>query len=278
MNKLTQKQHNIIERVVRRVSALDGVQAVALGGSLARGTGSPDSDIDLGIYYHDNHPFAIDQLRAIANDLNDTPDPVLVDYGGWGRWVNGGAWLTIDGQRLDFLYRSLDRLQQVIDDCQRGHFETDYPQQPATGFYSYIYLAELSICVPLFDSQQHLANLKQQIIPYPAALKAAIIQRFGFHARFALENAVKPARRADIYMVVGCLYRAASALVQILYAQNEHYFISDKSALDTCAGFAIQPADFQKRVRHALTQPGNSAAELTRTVAALQALVEESLS
>ena len=274
----TDAQQELAARVVAAVSALEGVQAIALGGSLARGAGTPDSDIDLGLYYRDSAPFDIEQLRAVGNQLNDTIDPVLVDYGDWGPWVNGGAWLTIDGQRLDFLYRSLDRLQQVIDDCQAGQFETDYTQQPATGFYSYIYLAELSICEPLYDPHHQIGMLKKQLVPYPVALKAAIIRGFSFHATFALENAIKPARREDVYMVVGCLYRAASAMVQILFAQNEHYFISDKGALDTCAGFTIKPPDFRQRVIKVLTQPGANASELTRSVELFQALVGEMVS
>ena len=72
---LTDAHQQLVDRVVAEVSALPGVEAIALGGSLASGTGTADSDIDLGIYYHDSAPFSIDQLRAVANRLNDSPDP-----------------------------------------------------------------------------------------------------------------------------------------------------------------------------------------------------------
>src|SRR5260370_39009799 len=79
-----------------------------------------DSDIDLGLYYNADYPLNIQQVRNIANEFNDLPDPVVTDLGGWGRWVNGGAWLTIQGQRVDFLYRNIDFVSSVIDACNRG--------------------------------------------------------------------------------------------------------------------------------------------------------------
>ena len=40
-----------ITRIAHRLQEADGVVAVALGGSGARGTHRPDSDVDLGLYY-----------------------------------------------------------------------------------------------------------------------------------------------------------------------------------------------------------------------------------
>jgi predicted nucleotidyltransferase len=40
------------EMVAGRLGRIGGVEAVALGGSWAREEAHPDSDVDLGIYYH----------------------------------------------------------------------------------------------------------------------------------------------------------------------------------------------------------------------------------
>ena len=87
----------IVGELVERLRAVEGVVAVALGGSYARGTQRPDSDIDLGLYYLDGSRFSIDALKEIADDVDDGGRPTITDFGGWGRWVNGGAWLTIAG-------------------------------------------------------------------------------------------------------------------------------------------------------------------------------------
>ena len=68
--------------VAARVGALDGVVAVALGGSLARGREDAQSDVDLGVYYDPARPFPVDQLRALASQLDDRHAPEVVGVGG----------------------------------------------------------------------------------------------------------------------------------------------------------------------------------------------------
>src|SRR5581483_11369680 len=97
----------MIETVVERVAPIGGVRAIVLGGSWATGTQRADSDVDFGLYYRAAEPIDVPALRAVAEELNDTPDPVVAEHGGWGRWVDGGAWLTVDGQRVDFIYRDI---------------------------------------------------------------------------------------------------------------------------------------------------------------------------
>lgn len=59
-----------IERMVREViqSAPDEVLAVYLYGSRARGTASPESDVDLGVLLRSAPP---PSLRSVARDLED---------------------------------------------------------------------------------------------------------------------------------------------------------------------------------------------------------------
>src|SRR6516162_5375801 len=57
--------------VAARVAPIKGIQAIALGGSRARGTAREDSDIDLGLYYDPRTPFAIAPLDRAACELDD---------------------------------------------------------------------------------------------------------------------------------------------------------------------------------------------------------------
>jgi len=88
----------ICERAAARLAAIEGVRAVALGGSRARGTAREDFDIDLAVYYDPAAPFPIEQLEAAARDLDDRHAGGLVTLpGAWGAGVNGGGWLLIGG-------------------------------------------------------------------------------------------------------------------------------------------------------------------------------------
>ena len=82
----------LAEGTAARIGELEGVAAVELGGSWARGGASPDSDVDLGIYYEPVRPFAIEDPRRLARELDDhSPDDAVTGFGEQGPWINGGG-------------------------------------------------------------------------------------------------------------------------------------------------------------------------------------------
>ena len=255
MTTLNDKQQAIIDALVADIQQVQGVAAIVLGGSFANGTANEYSDLDIGLYYHEDKPFSIKALQTIAEKHNDTDDVSVTDFGGWGRWVNGGGWLTIDGQRVDLLYRNLERVEQVITDCENGKIELDYYQQPATGFYNYIYLAETHICKVLYSNDDTLDELKARVATYPPQLKARIIREFKWQAEFTLDHARKAMSRFDTHTFVACLSRVVSCIVQLIYAINETYFISDKGAVKACSQMAIKPEYFIERVEEIYFKP-----------------------
>ncbi len=266
---------DLVGAIVARLSRIRGLVAVALGGSYARGTQQPDSDIDLALYYREGCPFSIRDIENVAGQINDAPHPIVTDFGRWGRWVNGGAWLTVGGQRVDLLYRNIDDLERVIEECGRGNIESDFYQQPPYGFHSYIYLGELGICDILHDPEGSLVRLKKRIIPYPQPLKRAIINRFLWAVEFDLEHARKLATRGDVYNAAGCLTRCASELVQVAYALNERHFVHDKGALDEIASFELVPAGFGSVLTEVLSEPGRSSRTLRQSTSKLGTVVQE---
>ena len=264
-----------LQDLVDSLIDVEGLQAIVLGGSRASGTQHPDSDIDVGLYYNEGSPLDITHVRKIVNELNDFPDPEVTELGGWGKWVNGGAWLTIKGQRVDFLYRNIDFVSTVIDECNGGKTQVDYLQQPPYGFYSYIYCAETQQCNILYDPQSAIQGLKAKISRYSALLKSSIINSFLWQAEFSLEVADKSVNTANVYFVAGCLTRIASSLVQVLYALNETYFISDKRLYKDVEQFCLKPQDFVMRLDHILGDIGCDSKKLSETLLNTRILLTE---
>lgn len=278
MIELSPPQRALVDSLAGRLAAVPGVAAVVLGGSFARGRATPTSDLDLGLLYSERQPFAIADVRALARELNDAPDPVVTDFYQWGPWVNGGAWLTVGGQRVDFLYRSLEHLERVVADAHAGRFELHFGQQPPFGFFSPTYLGEIAVCVPLADPRGLVAELKRHVRVYPEALRRAVIQSYLWACEFALESfASKFAERGDVPGTAGCLARVSFQLALVLFALNERWWLSDKTALDEIAEFAHAPRDFGARVSAVLAAPGRSSSELRAQVAALAAVVAETV-
>lgn len=249
-----------------------------LGGSHARGRAQPGSDIDLGLFYSETGPFSIHSIRQLAADINDTADPVVTDFFGWGPWVNGGAWLSIGGQRVDLLYRSLEHVERVIAEAELGRYEVHYLQQPPFGFFSGTYLGEVSICIPLCDANGRIEVLKRRVADYPEPLRRTVVRDYLFMAEFTLTAfAPKVAARSDTYGTAACLARAVNELVLALFALNRTYPINDKTVLSEVAEFAIAPREFRTRVQHTLGHLGSSPAELLVAVEAVTRLLHETL-
>jgi hypothetical protein len=213
-------------------------------------------------------------LRAV----NDTAGPVVTDFYGWGPWVNGGAWLTIGGQRVDFLYRNLNQLERVIAEAEAGRYEVHYVQQPPFGFFSATYLGEIAVCVPLCDPDARLEALKRRVASYPEALRQSVVRDYCFMAEFTLTAfAPKVAARADVYGTAACLTRAVNELIMALFALNRRYLINDKTALAEVSEFERAPREFGARVQKTLGHLGTSAAELGAAVESVVQLLRESI-
>lgn len=221
----------ILDKVVYALADVSGIQAIVLGGSRARGTHSSESDIDIGIYY-DKATLDLVSLNKAAQLIDDEHrDNLVVPPGEWGKWVNGGGWLVINGYHVDFILRDADRVKNVIAECQQGdisaHYQTGHPH----AYMNVMYMGELAVCKVLWDKEGNISTLKQVAEKYPQKLKRAIIGFFAFEAEFSLMFAESNAEKNDVYYVTAHIVRVISALNQVLFAVNEEYCLNEKKAV-----------------------------------------------
>ena len=269
-DNVPEQKRQLLERLVNDLSQVEGMAAIALGGSYASNTQHDTSDLDIGLYYFESRPFSISDIKGLAARYETLGSPTVTGFYEWGAWVNGGAWIHNPQSKVDFLYRNLDQIQHTIEAAQQGISHHDYDQQPAYGFYSVIYLAETQICIPLYDPQGLITKLKRQVEVYPPLLKEKVIANSLWSAEFTLLHGRGFAARGDIYNTVGCLTRAAANLTQALFALNERYFIRDKQVMETMAEFAHLPEGYIQQVCKVLAKPGSTADELTWAVSELE--------
>jgi hypothetical protein len=266
----------ICGRVAARLVGLAGVKAVTLGGSRARGTAREDSDIDLGLYYDPCAPFAVEDLDAAVCELDDRHSGGLVTpLGAWGAGVNGGGWLLIEGRQVDLLYRDLTRVRAVIEQCVRGEIDAVYQLGHPLGFQNQIYAGEIHICRPFHDPAGEVAALKRLVVVYPPQMRRALVDKHLFDAQFEIEIAAGPAARGDITYVSQCLARAAGFMTLVLHALNQRFFLNEKNAFIESRSFALRPDNFHREVERILGRPGDSVAELDRSIAAMRAVASD---
>src|SRR5262245_39095761 len=197
----------LLARLSTELSKVPGIRAIVLGGSRARATATAHSDYDIGLYYEPDDPLDVGALGAAVASLDDAgPAASVTPIGGWGPWIDGGGWLTVEGQRVDLLYRNLDRVRAVIAECSAGRIERHYQPGHPHAFASAIYMGEVACCRPLSDPDGILKTLKQQALPYPQPLRQALVRTFLREARFALDVARHGRALDDLAFVVGCSY------------------------------------------------------------------------
>lgn len=264
----------LLRRLVVALAPVPGVEAIALGGSRARGTATAQSDYDIGLYYRGGRPIDVTALGKVAAVLDDRgAQAEVTPIGGWGPWIDGGGWLLIGGVHVDLLYRDLERVAAAIDDAHAGKVERFYQPGHPHAFVPTIYMGEVACARLLHDPAGALAQLQARTSPYPMALAKALRERFEWEAEFSLANARKSLDRGDVSYLAGCAFRTVACLCQTLFALNGVYLLNEKGAVAAADRFARKPVRFAQRVAglYADLGAGAHAAALSH----LEALVSE---
>ncbi|KOV94464.1 nucleotidyltransferase domain-containing protein [Streptomyces sp. NRRL B-3648] len=211
-----------------RLAALPAVRAVALGGSRAEGTHRPDSDWDLAVYYRG--PFDPDDLRALG-----WPGEVS-DIGGWGGGVfNGGAWLTIDGRRVDVHYRDLDAVEHELAEAEQGRFRVEPLLFHLAGIPSYLVVAELAL-------NRVLRGALPRPVGYPPALRRAAFDRWSGTAHATLSYAeVNHAPHGRLTETAGAIATAAAQAAHAVLAARGEWVTNEKRLLERAGLRDVDP-------------------------------------
>jgi predicted nucleotidyltransferase len=249
-----------LAEIAHRLAGVGGIVGVCLGGSRARGAHGPDSDYDLGLYYR--RPLDTAALRVLAAELTGEAVEVT-EPGGWGPWVDGGAWLTVDGHRVDWIYRDLDRVHHVWEQCRAGRFEIGAQPGHPLGVYSHAYVGEVALGRVLADPAGELSGLQEQTRRYPEPLREALIANARWEAPFILAGARKGAARGDAFFVAGCLFRAVGLLVHALHAHARCWVLNEKGAVRAAGELPGAPADFAVRAHGLFSALGTTPETLT---------------
>ncbi|MET7293927.1 nucleotidyltransferase domain-containing protein [Streptomyces griseoloalbus] len=208
-----------LDATADRLAALPTIRAIALGGSRAQGTHRLDSDWDLAIYYRG--AFDPDDLRAVgwAGEVSG--------IGAWGGGVfNGGAWLTIDGRRVDVHYRDLDVVEHELAEADAGRFRVEPLMFHLAGIPTYLVIAELAI-------NEVLRGELPRPAAYPDALRDTASERWRGTAAATLAYArAHHAPHGRLTEVAGAIATAALHSGHAVLAARGEWVTNEKRLLD----------------------------------------------
>ena len=257
-----------LRTMAAELCAVRGVRAVALGGSRARGTHRPDSDVDLGLYIEADAD--LDAVARVASGWTGSPETVA-GRGSWGPWVEGGAWLTVDGIPVDLILRDIERVTEQCARAARG--ELAFHAQPGhpLGFLDVAYAGEVAAGVPLCDPTGLLAELAASVTPYPKALRAAFVANL-WQVDFLLDGAVKGAKGRDVAYVALCATTVTMLLAHAWHATAGRWVTNEKGLVTGVANLDIGTDGFSAAASAALGAIGRSTEALLATIDAVRAL------
>jgi Nucleotidyltransferase domain len=227
-----------------RLVEVPGVVGVLLGGSRARGTHTPESDTDLGLYYRP--PLDVAALGALARGVAG-PQARVTRPGEWGPWVDGGAWLTVDGSAVDWIYRDVDRVAAAWHDAEQGRYAFHGQVGHPLGVPDFAYAGELVLGVVLADPTGELAALRERASRYPRALTDALVAGL-WEADFLVGGARKGVSRGDTAWIAGCLFRVVGVCVHALHGAAGRWLVTERGAVAAAAALPGAPGGFRQRV------------------------------
>lgn len=258
--------------LARQMTAVPGVMGVLLGGSRARGDHTPESDVDLGVYY--DWALDVEALGSLAREVAG-PTAQITRPGDWGPWVDGGGWLRIQGMPVDWIYRDLGRVRGAWRDCCAGrvvfHTQAGHP----LGVPNFAYAGEVALGVVLSDPTGSLAGLKDEMAEYPPRLRDAIVEAGMWEADFNLDIARKAVTRGDSVYVAGCLFRAIEMCAHALHANAGRWLINEKGAVASAGRLPSAPPDFASRGIGVLSDLGDHPDSLSAAIDAAAELLDE---
>ncbi len=263
--------HADLTRMADRLVEVSGVVAVLLGGSRARGDHVPGSDVDLGLYYRP--PLDVDALSALAREVAG-PDARVTSPGEWGPWVDGGAWLMVDGAPVDWLYRDLDRVHRAWESARRGEFGFHTQAGHPMGVPDFAYAGEVALGVTLADPTGEVAALQRDARSYPPRLTEALVDGL-WEASFLVGVARKAVSRNDATYVAGCLFRAFTLCAHALHGDAGRWLVNEKDAIGAAGRLPGAPDDFTGRCQGILGRLGESPDELSAALDRAEAVVSE---
>src|SRR4051794_9586199 len=204
-----------LDHAADRLAALPGVHAVTLGGSRAQQTHVPDSDWDLALYYRGGFDPA--DLRAIGWEGE------VSGIGEWGGGVfNGGAWLTVDGRRVDVHYRDLDDVEHHLGEAREGRFAIERLLFHLVGVPTYIVVAELA-----GNQVLHGALPRPE---YPVELSRRARKRWRDEALYTLDYArTAHAEHGHLTECAGLLAAAACQTAHAVLAARRQWVTNEKT-------------------------------------------------
>ena len=246
----------VAEAMAPRYAANDGVAAVLLAGSVARGLADGRSDVEVDVYWH--RPPGDAERRAVVDDAGWEWVYAEVDD---HEWADG---VRLDGVKVDVSQFTTATIDAYLEALRSGDTEPEL-QVRATALLDGRALAGEGV----------IGSWRGRLAPYPEALAVAMLDG-GLPPR-PVERLEMLRERDDPVLLTRDLVEGVHGLLDALFAVNRRYVPHPfhKWLAFECTQLALAPVDLETRVRRVLAAPHAGVDEFVRLTEETFDLVEE---
>ena len=237
----------MLDEIVKRLSELNMVKAIALSGSKTSEINDASSDWDIYVYSDSRVP--TEERKRIFGEIMQHS---RIDC---SPFEEGDECLDSNGQCYDIMYRSLEWTEWQVDDVWRKH--------NARIGYTTCFLYNIKTSRILFDRDGWFRRLQEELSgPYPEELRENIIRKNmsiidGDGESTFLIQAELAHKRNDIISENHRLSAILASAFDVLFAYNEVFHPGEKKLL----GYShllchAMPEDFDEKCRKAIRTLG----------------------
>lgn len=255
MNAQARWRLDLARTLSTRLRHFAGVQAIVVGGSVARGYSDAYSDLELLLYW--DHAPGPDVRQTIVTDLRAEFRYPAIDPG-------HASALLIDGFPVDLWHNTVASADAAMDVVLLT-YSIDLDASNV--------LDTLRACIPLYGAEL-VQQWKQRVQAYPEELAIRFLQTYLPH--FHLRQLNLAARRDNPTAFYSIMSAIQCSLFLVLLALNQSYFPTFKWMYHRLDGMPLAPTQLASRLRQMFHEPPLCAAGqlhdvLTETLALVEA-------
>lgn len=240
---------DIIKNIVKDFQEINGIRAIALGGSSASHYDDSISDFDL--YFYTDSEIDLKKRIEIAQKYSDNFE---IDN---SFFETGDEWTLRDiNKGIDIMYRSPEWIEFQI--------KRIWEEYGASVGYSTCFIYNVKNSEILYDKNNWYKNLQEKVSGvYPEQLSKNIIDKnlpliYGKMAATFTEQIINAVKRNDFVSVNHRISAFLASYFDVIFALNKQLHPGEKRlirfAKDNCK---ILPENFEKNINDLITSPIN---------------------